>query len=529
MLHPITRHLGRCLAFLLLTIGCAQAAWVATPWAPLAQEVRALASHNNGTGTGILVGGRAFSGNGATGRGLVRLDAATLVQDASFAADVTIGTGPGATAGEVHAIAVESMGAIVIGGHFDHVNGVARSNIARLLPDGTLDASYDPGANNTVKALAMQAGDSVIAGGAFTQIGGAPANYLARIDGAGARDASFAEAGFDNQVQALALQADDRVVVGGFFNQSHGQPRQGVVRLAADGSADATFSTDPAVTGWVNALHIQPDGQILIGGLLSSVGGQAKDGLARLHANGSLDTGFTVDADGSVYGFAWQGNGLVVVVGSFGAVDGVPLHEVARIDTGYRSGLPSVAPALDPSLTDVQPSLGGFTVYCVYSRGLDDVLIGGAFSRVDQQDRLGLAQIVDAPGVPLAPIITQAQAGSGQATLALAPPATLPASPITGYDVTCTPLGPGAPVSAANAASPVTLAGMANGTPYACTARARNALGAGPAAAAPSYVTPMASATPTPVSTLSEGAMVLLALACAALGARWLGRAQRYR
>jgi hypothetical protein len=139
----------------------------------------------------------------------------------------------------------------------------------------------------------------------------------------------------------------------------------------------------------VNALHIQPDGQILIGGLLSSVGGQAKDGLARLHANGSLDTGFTVDADGSVYGFAWQGNGLVVVAGSFGAVDGVPLHEVARIDTGYRSGLPSVAPALDPSLTDVQPSLGGFTVYCVYSRGLDDVLIGGAFSRVDQQDRFG--------------------------------------------------------------------------------------------------------------------------------------------
>jgi hypothetical protein len=56
--------------------------------------------------------------------------------------------------GTIRAVVVQSDGHILIGGDFTTLapNGgaaVARNQIARLNPDGSLDAAFDPGANNT--------------------------------------------------------------------------------------------------------------------------------------------------------------------------------------------------------------------------------------------------------------------------------------------------------------------------------------------------------------------------------------------
>ncbi len=47
--------------------------------------------------------------------------------------------------GFVTTTAVQPDGKIIIGGQFTSVLGVARSNIARLNADGTLDTGFDPG------------------------------------------------------------------------------------------------------------------------------------------------------------------------------------------------------------------------------------------------------------------------------------------------------------------------------------------------------------------------------------------------
>jgi phosphatidylethanolamine-binding protein (PEBP) family uncharacterized protein len=95
-----------------------------------------------------------------------------------------------------------------------------------------------------------------------------------------------------------------------------------------------------------------------------------------------------------------------------------------------------------------------------------------------------------AGSVPGAPQIGAATAGNGSASIAFTAPAQDGSSPVTGYTATCT--AGTASVTAQGTASPLAVMGLANGTTYACTVKASNAVGAG-AASASVTVTPAAA------------------------------------
>jgi C-terminal processing protease CtpA/Prc len=84
--------------------------------------------------------------------------------------------------------------------------------------------------------------------------------------------------------------------------------------------------------------------------------------------------------------------------------------------------------------------------------------------------------------VPGAPVISSAGSGDGSITLSFAPPPVTGGSPITGYTATCSSGGGGR--SANGSASPLTVAGLANGSEYRCTVAAINAAGTGGPSAA---------------------------------------------
>src|SRR5438128_4529755 len=95
--------------------------------------------------------------------------------------------------GTVRVAVVQPDGKILIGGDFTTLspNGgaaVTRNHIARLNPDGTLDA-FNPNANSTVNSIAVQADGKILAGGIFTTIGGQTRNHIARLDQIGRADA----------------------------------------------------------------------------------------------------------------------------------------------------------------------------------------------------------------------------------------------------------------------------------------------------------------------------------------------------
>src|SRR5438045_1972734 len=74
----------------------------------------------------------------------------------------------------VQATAVQPNGKIIIGGLFTSFDGTVCNHIARLKPDGSLDANFNSGtgANSDVNAIAVQPDGRIIIAGDFTSFAG---------------------------------------------------------------------------------------------------------------------------------------------------------------------------------------------------------------------------------------------------------------------------------------------------------------------------------------------------------------------
>ena len=102
---------------------------------------------------------------------------------------------------------------------------------------------------------------------------------------------------------------------------------------------------------------------------------------------------------------------------------------------------------------------------------------------------------------PSAPVIGIATAGDGQVSVTFTAPASNGGSAITGYTVSSIPDG----ITATGTASPIKVTGLTDGTAYAFTVTASNAIGAGAVSVISNSVTPTALPVFTPASAKSGG------------------------
>lgn len=244
----------------------------------------------------------------------------------------------------VHSVAIaprggleEFAGRVVIGGEFTQIDAISANRIARLLPNGLFDSSFNAGAgaNGIVYAVAVQPDGKVIVGGNFTQIDSTNRGRVARLNADGHVDIGFVVPtnAINGIVRAVAVQTNGQVIIAGEFSQVYSTPRSRIARLNIDGSLDMGFS--PSLDGFGYALAIQEDGRILIGGAFFNVNSTTRAGIARLNTNGSLDSGFTVGTgfNGAVNSIALQADGKVVAGGSFTSFNGNSRSHVARLET----------------------------------------------------------------------------------------------------------------------------------------------------------------------------------------------------
>ncbi len=96
--------------------------------------------------------------------------------------------------------------------------------------------------------------------------------------------------GFPTTVSALAVQPDAKILLGGNFSTVWGAERSGIARLNADGSLDTDFAPTN-VPPDIRAIAVQTDGKVVLG-IGYPTGSTAS--LMRLNADGSTDTNFTV-------------------------------------------------------------------------------------------------------------------------------------------------------------------------------------------------------------------------------------------
>ncbi len=161
----------------------------------------------------------------------------------------------------VYATVVQPDGKIIIAGQFISVQGVPRSNIARLNADGTLDMGFDPKPDGNVNSVAVQADGKVLLGGGFTtlQPSGAGAtttrNRIARVNADGTLDTGF-DPKANNTVISVAAQADGKVLLGGNFTtlQPNGAvgdtARNRFARLVNDPATQTLTAPDATQALW---------------------------------------------------------------------------------------------------------------------------------------------------------------------------------------------------------------------------------------------------------------------------------------
>ncbi len=244
---------------------------------------------------------------------------------------------------------------------------------------GKPEAGFNAGLNSYAYTTVVQPDGKILLGGGFTSIQPVGTTtpqargYIARLNADGTLDTAF-HPNVNNTVHSIAVQHDGKILIGGYFTSL--QPggtgaavtRNNLARLNADGTVDTGFAVN--VNGFIRCILPQRDGRILVGGQFYQIndgsGTVTRNRIARLNENGTLDTSFNPNANGEVLTMALDSQNRIVVGGYFTNIGGATRYRLARLDSdGVADGFHPITSSL---------------VYAIAVENDGDILVGGDFT-----------------------------------------------------------------------------------------------------------------------------------------------------
>ncbi|HUS37390.1 MAG TPA: Calx-beta domain-containing protein [Verrucomicrobiae bacterium] len=298
----------------------------------------------------------------------------------------------------IYTAALQDDGRLLIGGDFTAVNNVFRDRLARLMPDGTVDSEFfaTSSPDNSVRALRVQEDGRILIAGAFQKVGTTVRNYVARLVKDGGIDLTFDPgAGANNPIYSMFVQADGQILIGGDFSAYGPTPRNGLARLNKNGSLDTSFNPGTGASGsgrfTVFAIAQQLDGKLLFGGEFETFNNISANHLVRLNLDGSVDTSFNtaVGANGSVRSIVVQPDGRILVGGIFTSMQGAPANRIARLEKdGTVDSSFNVAPEIN---ADRRGANGPVLAIAVQIDG--KIVLGGDFTEYNGVTRRGITRL----------------------------------------------------------------------------------------------------------------------------------------
>lgn len=222
--------------------------------------VHAMAEQPDGK---ILIGG---DNNVSSARRLLRIDAAGNV-------DPTFDTGTGPNVNGVYCVAVLDDGKILVGGTFDTFNGATRPKLARLLPNGSVDFTFNaPTITKTVNVLRVLPDGRILVGGA-NELG------VRRLLPDGADDTTFffnregRPVTFAGEINTIGVAPDNTLVIAGrmYYAYPTGTPglimaRPHAFRFTESGQLIGMIAQTADGEFLVGGLGMLPNGKIIAGG-----------------------------------------------------------------------------------------------------------------------------------------------------------------------------------------------------------------------------------------------------------------------
>jgi hypothetical protein len=190
----------------------------------------------------------------------------------------------------------------------------------------------------------------------------------------------------DGSVYALAVDDSGMVYIGGGFANVGAQARASIARVSiATGVVDMTWNPS-AQGGGVNALAVDPSGDVYAGGDFSTIGGQPRTFLAKLSGTtGNANPVWAPATDGQVFALAVDSIGNVYVGGTFRNIAGQPRDRIAKL-----GGLNASAAAWNPGADDFVSAIAFDNAGNVYA--------GGDFTSLGGQAREHLAKVSASTG-----------------------------------------------------------------------------------------------------------------------------------
>lgn len=354
----------------------------------------------------IVFGGGFSSVNGSAFAGLARLNSDGTL-DPAF-----VSQGPGA----LNSIALQSDGKIVVGGDFTSVHGATRKSVARFNTDGSLDPAFNASAAFTYDVwgandVVVQSDGKIIVGGAFSTKpqGAFQPNSIIRVNTDGSLDNTFVgttsrgisdgDFGDPIQVSAAAILPNGKIVIAGDFTVVDGVKQPSFAQLNGDGTLDSGFQAQFQSRAFPFDLAVQKDDKIVIGGVFTLVNGVLRYAMARLKADGSLDSTFVPDfglgaaanldvtVSLSVQHLAVQNDGKVL----YTAFKEVRTSPNTNVVTSFPFGRLNADGSTDSTFNVTFDTSGSISSFVPQSDGT--ILIAGSFSQVDGVARSNVARI----------------------------------------------------------------------------------------------------------------------------------------
>ncbi|MEM4722143.1 MAG: delta-60 repeat domain-containing protein, partial [Candidatus Methanomethylicaceae archaeon] len=226
---------------------------------------------------------------------------------------------------EVYAIAVDDT-AVYVGGVFDSVGGVIRRKVAKLTKTtGNVVLGWEVPSiawGDIVYTLALTPTYLYIGG----DIGTHP-QHTRRVnltDGSGTGWPTISS----YHVRKI-LHHPSGVYTGGSFTWIGGESRNYIAKLSeATGLADPSW--DPSADNTVLAVHIK-DNALFLGGTFNAIGTETRNNIAKLNLDGTLDMGWNVDLNQTVYDIETNDSD-VLFVGEFSTINGDPIPYFGKAD-----------------------------------------------------------------------------------------------------------------------------------------------------------------------------------------------------
>lgn len=315
------------------------AQWDGTGWSPMGLGIEQL-DHTGQTSivwdlqptaNGELFAAGTFSSvSGRDGIGLARWNGASW--------SPIHPSGIGRTTTAIHRT---SAGEVFLGGRFLDIDGVAHNGIARLTSTGWQPlggglGSYDHRGPIANTIIMLPSGDLIV-GGEFPTAGGAVSPGIAQWDGAAwapLGSGMSAPPGFNPRVLTTAVTANGDLLAAGYFSAADGIPVESIARW--NGTAWSAVGTGLGGPGNVSVTCIT----VGIGGEIYASGsfGFGTRGVARFDGTTWQVIG-TCGPNDQVSALLIQPNGDLLVGGSFSTIGGQPISKVARWSNGSWSSL----------------------------------------------------------------------------------------------------------------------------------------------------------------------------------------------